>query len=186
MNSRLLVQIDNIPESGYTLEFQVPWQIFSAFEALVADGEALQMDEVTGRLEILRVGDVFHVDGPVATALQAVCTRCLCEVRQPVRLQLNLHYTRRSAAPNDSLREELDHKKEAAGLYLFRDDSIDLQEAVYEQIVMSLPMRVLCRDTCKGLCSRCGADFNQTTCDCSRENPDNPFDVLRQLVLKKA
>jgi uncharacterized protein len=40
---------------------------------------------------------------------------------------------------------------------------------VCEDIVFSLPLRFLCDEECKGLCSRCGKNLNDGPCDCKKE-----------------
>lgn len=56
----------------------------------------------------------------------------------------------------------------------------DIEPLVREDILLSLPTKVLCRDNCAGICSRCGKDLNDGPCDCGREY-DPRWDVLQQL-----
>jgi uncharacterized protein len=44
--------------------------------------------------------------------------------------------------------------------------NIDLRPAVREQWMLAAPEYVLCRDDCRGLCARCGADLNAAPCSC--------------------
>ena len=57
----------------------------------------------------------------------------------------------------------------------------DVQPLVEEDILLSLPMKVLCREDCVGICHRCGKDLNDGPCDCGREY-DPRWDALQQLL----
>ncbi len=57
----------------------------------------------------------------------------------------------------------------------------DLEPLVREDILLSLPTKVLCRKDCAGICSRCGKDLNDGPCDCGREY-DSRWDALQQLL----
>jgi uncharacterized protein len=57
----------------------------------------------------------------------------------------------------------------------------DLEPLVNEDILLSLPMKVLCREDCVGICHRCGKDLNDGPCDCGRDY-DPRWDALQQLL----
>jgi len=50
-----------------------------------------------------------------------------------------------------------------------RAAAIDLTEAVREELLLAVPQYVVCRDDCRGLCPRCGADLNAGPCGCAPE-----------------
>ncbi len=62
-----------------------------------------------------------------------------------------------------------------------KEPVIDVSEILREQILLSVPERRVCEDDCKGLCPTCGTDLNQSRCKCSKDIPDSPFAVLKQL-----
>jgi uncharacterized protein len=37
---------------------------------------------------------------------------------------------------------------------------------VIEQVELQVPIRLLCREECRGLCPQCGADWNTEQCSC--------------------
>ena len=55
------------------------------------------------------------------------------------------------------------------------NDKIDLKPDVIDYAVLSIPMKKLCQEECKGLCSKCGANLNRETCRCSEEEKINPI-----------
>jgi uncharacterized protein len=58
---------------------------------------------------------------------------------------------------------------------------LDLGEPIREELVLAAPTYTLCDPECKGLCPHCGADLNETTCDCGAAEPDPRWDALRAL-----
>ncbi len=44
---------------------------------------------------------------------------------------------------------------------------VDLGEDIRQEIIMNLPSKSLCRDDCKGICSRCGMNLNKEQCECA-------------------
>ena len=58
----------------------------------------------------------------------------------------------------------------------------DIFPRVLEAVLLELPIRVLCREDCKGLCSACGANLNEGACDCPKEEPDPRWRDLRKLL----
>ena len=51
--------------------------------------------------------------------------------------------------------------------------NFDIKELVRDQIILNMPLRVLCSEECKGLCSICGCNLNNQTCDCMSEQYSN-------------
>ena len=63
----------------------------------------------------------------------------------------------------------------------FSGHTIDLMAAVERSIASALPMKVLCKEDCKGICPKCGKDLNEGDCDCTESNIDPRFESLRAL-----
>jgi uncharacterized protein len=58
-------------------------------------------------------------------------------------------------------------------------DTLDVSEALREQVLLSVPDLVLCEEACRGLCGQCGADLNRAPCDCVPAAEPSPWDALR-------
>ncbi|WP_457576366.1 DUF177 domain-containing protein [Desulfomarina sp.] len=65
-------------------------------------------------------------------------------------------------------------------LYL-EESFIDLFEILQEQVYLALPVRVLCREDCKGMCPQCGVILNDADCRCLSDTVDSPFAVLKKI-----
>lgn len=63
----------------------------------------------------------------------------------------------------------------------YDDLVVPFDPLVEEQLQLELPMKVLCRDDCKGLCPHCGSDRNATPCDCAPP-PDERWKTLKTIL----
>ena len=58
---------------------------------------------------------------------------------------------------------------------------IDISEDVRQTILLAVPLKLLCRDDCRGLCAGCGANLNTEACRCEAADTDPRWDSLRSL-----
>jgi uncharacterized protein len=65
-------------------------------------------------------------------------------------------------------------------LYL-EEPIIDAGELFREQILLAMPVRVLCKQSCRGLCFSCGTDLNSESCGCGDKALTSPFSVLKKM-----
>jgi uncharacterized protein len=122
--------------------------------------------------------DTYRLVGRVQTTLELSCGRCLEPFTWPVDEAFELTYEPRQAAEGAVEREIRDADFSAA---LYENDEIDLDQLVRERFEMSLPMKPLCVEACKGLCPVCGGNLNRATCDCKRDWEDPRFAALKTL-----
>ncbi len=69
-------------------------------------------------------------------------------------------------------------------VYEYSVESIDIEDLVRQALVLAVPAKILCSDSCKGLCPSCGADLNAGPCKCG-PGQDGPFGALRDLKNKE-
>ncbi|MDW7673599.1 MAG: DUF177 domain-containing protein, partial [Bacillota bacterium] len=60
-------------------------------------------------------------------------------------------------------------------------NDIPLDIVVEQNIMLNLPLRVVCDEACKGFCPKCGTELNQRKCDCTIDNSDPRLAVLKEL-----
>ena len=61
------------------------------------------------------------------------------------------------------------------------DDKIDITDEVIEYALLAVPMKKVCSEDCKGLCSICGTNLNENNCDCKIEITNSVWDKLKKL-----
>ena len=122
------------------------------------EGDPLPADGliVTGRLSSAGE-DKFYFSGRMSGEGEEDCRRCLTPARAKVDEELHLLF----ADANDEESDESD-------VYMLqpRATTIDLRPALREQWLLAAPGFALCREDCKGLCPKCGADLNLGPCNC--------------------
>lgn len=108
--------------------------------------------------------DMFRLVGSVVSTLELACSRCLETMTLPVAVQFDLRYLPVARAEAEAEREVDAEDLETS---YYRNDEIDLNELLREQFYLALPMKPLCREDCRGLCSQCGTNLNTGACDCA-------------------
>ena len=127
-------------------------------------------------------GERVMVDGSVAGDLEVTCCRCAKGFPQHVEKIFSSEYWPDPTVNQDGEEAELTYDDLDIGFY--RDDQVDLSAVVTEQILLEIPMKPVCRESCKGLCDQCGADLNEHSCDCHKTQADPRLAVLAQLKKK--
>ena len=63
----------------------------------------------------------------------------------------------------------------------FAGEEIDITSSIKRNLLLNLPMKVVCKEDCKGLCSICGSNLNHGDCGCDKTHIDPRFESLRSL-----
>jgi len=170
--------INNIPEEGLNLQFH---KDSNWFQNLLPEKEksdfSLQGADVFCTAK--RIRENVFIEGTLETIVTSNCCRCLEISRLPVKS--NFRYTFVPAEDRVTEEEELAPEDLEYGYY--QDDVLDLDGIIFEQIMLQIPMKVLCTDTCKGLCPRCGINLNTANCNCHAEFIDERLAVLKNFKL---
>ena len=58
---------------------------------------------------------------------------------------------------------------------------LNVVNLVNNEILMSWPMKVLCKPQCKGICTVCGKDLNTGECGCDTFVPDPRWAALKDI-----
>ena len=113
----------------------------------------------------------IRAEGQVAVWIP--CSRCL----EPVLVSCPVDYD-----------EEIDMKLSEEERIEALDESsfiqnkeLDTDKLLHNEILINWPMRVLCKEDCKGICSRCGANLNQGSCDCDTADLDPRMAVISDI-----
>ncbi|RMF92426.1 MAG: DUF177 domain-containing protein [Candidatus Schekmanbacteria bacterium] len=66
-------------------------------------------------------------------------------------------------------------------IYFIDDEFVNLVDIALEQVSLSLPIKPLCNEDCKGLCPECGQNRNERECRCKDNYIDPRFAILEKL-----
>ena len=149
------VKLTDIPEGGMTVEGEI------SPEEMDVHGPSFSIEHpVKVRLLVEIVDDVFVAKGSYSAAVRGKCDRCL------------------KAFEIDPSNSDYLFGKELNK----SDETMDLTEGILEDILLGLPMKMLCSETCKGICPQCGIDLNVGKCTCKPRSNVTPFSELDKLM----
>jgi DUF177 domain-containing protein len=116
---------------------------------------------VEATLGLDRTGDLVSVRGMLRSSARLECVRCLRAFDLPLTVDLTV------VADRAGGRGRFEEQLEADDYMMFHDGrQLDLREQARESLLLELPITPHCREDCRGLCPRCGADLNQGSCGC--------------------
>lgn len=146
------------------------------FDFMVPDWQLSKPLSVS--LEVVNEGRYLNLMGTVKTTVEGRCSRCLDKVIQTVETSIaeQLLYAKDAALYNHLAVGELEEQ-----FYLYENDLFDITEIVRESILAALPMKILCRDDCRGLCLKCGQNLNRGQCECDTTEIDPRLAILAKL-----
>ena len=116
-----------------------------------------------------------------AAGFEVQCGRCLEPVQVPVEGDFDLIF-RPNSAETHSGEHAITPDETEIGYY--QDSGLLLEDVVREQVLLSLPSRILCKPDCQGLCPRCGQNLNQAKCSCPSAPADPRWNALAGLAEK--
>jgi uncharacterized protein len=129
--------------------------------------------------KVRHAGNEVFVNGHVETRAQVECDRCLQPVEIPVNTDFALQYV--TGSEYEAARA-VELTEAEMSIAVFDGEVIDIDEIVKEQVVLTVPTRMLCREDCKGICPECGADRNSGECSCSTNEIDPRWAALKKLI----
>jgi uncharacterized protein len=172
------VRWEDIPPEGRKISLEQ----LSPFGLQGPQGETVQevrlVSAPEGHLFLQRSSQGIEVRGSIRAAIVLPCARCLKECIVPIVSEFKEYLVLPKYAPCEQ-DKELVH--DDLDISFLPEEGIELRDIVEEQIWLNIPMKPLCSNECKGLCTICGADLNSGECGCDRSVSDPRFAVLKSL-----
>ncbi len=112
--------------------------------------------------------DKFLIQGETAVTLQIPCDRCLEPVAVEIPLVIQREYDKNAS--------EEDAEEELVVGY-----NLDTEQLIYCEILVNWPMKTLCTEACKGICKKCGANLNHSSCTCDTVELDPRMAKIRDI-----
>jgi uncharacterized protein len=138
-------------------------------EPVLAIADDLTVQHLHGSVTLTRTPQGLYAQGSLRATAPAECVRCLTQFEQPVssRFAEMYHYP--------------PEKAPADAFVIPEHMNLDFSPIVREDMLLSMPMRLLCRPDCKGLCPKCGKNLNEGPCDCPPDDGNPRLSSLDQL-----
>lgn len=162
-------------------------------DVLTTEDEVITLNTETDMTEVSIGGEIFQItgkspihftftnigknkamiDGQMEITIAMYCDRCL----KPVDEKMTLSFSREVCAPDvpDDLSDGEDEQSFMEGYEL------NVEDLLYNEIMINWPMKVLCKTDCKGICPKCGMDLNTGTCECDTFVPDPRMAVIKDI-----
>ena len=141
---------------------------------LRSSGRATLIEEHHGRGIIQDI----RVQGELATSVEMACARCLETVSREVARMFELLFRPRGV---DAGRDEISITQAEAEIGYYVGEGVELKDILREQILLEVPIKVVCREECKGLCPRCGQNLNESACHCPETLAGPRWEALKGL-----
>ena len=116
---------------------------------------------------------VIRLEGEGTITVLIPCSRCLENVEVPISIEISEEIDMKLT--DQERIESLDESS------YIQDKELDTEKLLHNEILIRWPMRVLCKEDCKGICSRCGANLNQGSCDCDTADLDPRMAVITDI-----
>jgi uncharacterized protein len=102
------------------------------------------------------------------------CDRCLTEFGRVLEPRYRMIYVFEEAEAGRFDPSEVQFVSPALSV-------VDITEDVRQTLLLSVPLKLLCSETCRGLCPRCGTNWNVSSCSCHDERTDQRWEALKKL-----
>ncbi|MEW2380872.1 YceD family protein [Micromonospora sp. NPDC047707] len=138
----------------------------------VPEGADLDLD-----LRLESVSEGVLVSGTVSGPIKGECSRCLREIDDTVAVPIQELYAYENSTTDMTADED--------EVGRMQGDLIDLEPALRDAVVLTLPTNPLCREDCPGLCPDCGVAWDELPADHSHQQVDPRWAALSQLTRKE-
>jgi len=125
-------------------------------------------------LYVTKVLREINVQGIISFSIVSPCARCLDRVESNLKPKINLILIpNRTETEGDDI---VDYES-------YNGNEVDLGGYLREVIAMSIPVKILCREQCRGLCQNCGVNLNSASCSCEVDWIDPRLTALRNIKI---
>jgi uncharacterized protein len=97
------------------------------------------------------------------TEVELECVRCMISFPYPMVLEFCEYYSEAGSLEKEG---SLELSSQELETFTFCGDRLDLDEAIRQNMLLSVPAYPLCKEDCQGLCPGCGSNLNICSCSC--------------------
>lgn len=116
----------------------------------------------------------LFIRGEAKVTIAIPCDRCLDDVEHEFYISIDKELD----LTNQDEEKRMDETDYMIGT------NLDVDKLIFGEILVSWPMKVLCKEECKGICKRCGANLNITECQCQKTEPDPRMAAIQDIFNK--
>ena len=180
MDNSLKINVFLIPEEGQEFTFSGGRDWFRGCFSK-EDAPDFSLDNIDVRCLITKTSGTVFIKGDFKAKIDICCSRCL----ENTKLSVGSDFAYTLVPVKAETREDTELKPEELEISYYQGDFIDLAPIICEQIILQIPIKVLCSEKCKGLCQQCGINLNVSSCNCHVDFVDGRMAVLKNFKIKK-
>ena len=138
------------------------------------------LSRVLGTVRVLRTDKSIWVSAALDSEVVCTCSRCLVQFEQPVHFTIEEEFFPMvdvSTGGRVARSEDVDESS-----YIDANHILDLREVAKQYSTLTVPMKPVCSEDCRGLCSSCGANLNEAPCTCDKTPKDLRWGPLLELA----
>jgi uncharacterized protein len=108
-------------------------------------------------LELQASGQLLEISGSVAATIHSDCARCLAELSGEMHLEVDEQVEAGSNLQNGPFEDS----------NVLAGERLDVADLTTQLVCSAIPIGLLCKEDCKGICPRCGENRNTAKCECN-------------------
>lgn len=152
----LISLLEILSYEGFQKEISVPFSL-NSLQIDSQEYEIIEKSPVQLKLTCTGKREV-EITGEFSVTLRIPCDRCTKDISYKMYLAFE-----KSVSLDDTVKDRLDNLDETDYI---EGTNLNLDTLIYDELLVHFPMKVLCKEDCKGICYQCGTDLNQDKCEC--------------------
>jgi uncharacterized protein len=178
----LKIRLEELKDKAIEIASQEQISLYETLHSIDQSGECGFPEPLYVNLSIIREYDHIRATGRVETTFILNCSRCLSSFRLEIDSPFTIFFMKDEGLGQD---EDVELAEEDLITATYDGDEIDFTDEITEQVLLSIPIKPLCSEDCRGLCPNCGADLNETACSCSQNRNNLHFNALKDFKVKR-
>jgi uncharacterized protein len=170
----VIINISDILQSANKERTEEVMIGFSTFSSKLGDFPILHKAPISLRIAN-QENKQLMLSGSVELEVEMLCNRCLTEVPTTICFDIDKVLT---ITDDSAVDEEMEDTDYLIGFEL------DVDKLVYAEILVNWPMKVLCKEDCKGICKVCGMNLNSGACNCQKTELDPRMAAIQDIFNK--
>jgi len=159
-------QLFDIPGEKVTIDYELDLSDYTLFS-----GKPFRTPiQIKGVAE--NRAEIVSLNMTCSFQMALVCDRCLEDFERTFSYDFS-HVLMRDLNSDED--DEYDY-------IVVEDNTLDLDDLVVSDILLTLPTKILCKEDCEGLCPSCGINRNVDTCECQKKQVDPRLAKLGELL----
>jgi uncharacterized protein len=135
--------------------------------------DEVYQEDIRVRVDLNKFNKNISCRAEIFTRIHLSCDRCLAEFDRDFREKFEILFF--------IGQKELDIDEDSVVFISPELKEIDLKPYIQETLILSVPMKFVCRTDCLGICAGCGVDLNQGKCRCHKQTYDSRWEKLKDL-----